>query len=332
MDFDEIYKSMILSEEAVLALVDEYTLYCFYTGIDPLIPGKAYHAPYYRADNFPSFSIFESRSPTLEYMWKDHGTGECGSIFHLIKKVEQLSTRQEVLSRINEDFALGFNTTDPVRKEKQIWYEKPKQDQIKIRIKTQTFTEKGRAFWDQFEIKDDLLSLYNVNQVEFYWSYISQVAPTTAPDPMFSYRVGEYYQLYSPYVNKQYKFRNDLPENYFFGYLQLPTTGDKLIIDKSCKDVIFCKKLGYYAIAGKSETTMVPHNKMLELKDRFNKIYLMLDPDKAGMNQTAKYKELYPWLEVKFLGRAKDKTDLALAVGIAESERIIKQIINEGSN
>lgn len=327
MDFAELYKSIRISEQSVLELVDEYTLYCHYTGIDPLIIGKAYNAPYYRQDLCPSFSVFESKHKGIEFMWKDHTTGESGTIFNLIQKIEQLNSKNEVLALINEDFALGYNTQPPLRKDKIVWYDRPDQNDIKIQIVEQPLTTEGTKFWNQFGITKDLLDFYKAGQVKYFWKYEGQQVPTTASDPTFFYRVGEYYQLYSPFAEKQYKFRNDLPENYFFGYLQLPKTGRLLVIDKSSKDVIFCRSLGFNAISGKSETTMIPHNKILELKDRFTEVYLTLDNDKAGIQQTEKYMALYPWMKPRFLTEAKDKTDLAKLVGVNKAKDIITNLL-----
>lgn len=327
MTFEELYNKIILSGEVILGLVDEYTLYCYYTGIDNLLPGRAYNAPYYRRDTYPSFSIFASKSNTFQYMWKDHATGEFGTIFSLIQKIENLKNIKEVFARIDEDFALGYSTTAPVKREKIVWYNTPQQNDIKIRVNSQPLTVKGKQFWDRFRIGQDLLDEYCVSQVEFFWLYDGQPAPNSAIDPTFSYRIGEYYQLYSPFVSKEYKFRNDLPEDYFFGYLQLPPTGDVLIIDKSSKDVIFCRRLGYWSVSGKSETTFIPDRKILELKERFKTIYLTLDNDKAGRQQTEKYMKLYPWLLPRFLEGAKDKTDLCLKLGFDESARIIRTTI-----
>lgn len=237
MDFDEVYKSIIPSENSILEQVDEYTLYCYYTGIDPLILGKACNCPY-RSDVIPSFSVFPSKSNYVEYMWKDHATGEYGNIFSLIQKIEQLETKKEVLGRINDDFGLGYTISDPTRRDKIIWYERPTLNEIKISVVNQEFTEKGREFWNQFKIDKQLLDLYNVSQSKYYWSYIGQTAPTTVPDPSFNYRIGAYYQIYTPNAPKGQRFRNDLPENYFFGYLQLPKTGDILVIDKDRKSVV----------------------------------------------------------------------------------------------
>ncbi len=330
MDFEQTYRSIFPTPEVILELVDEYTLYCYYTGIDDLAPGRVYCAPYYRKDDNPSFSMYVSNRSEYQYMWKDHATGARGHIFHLIMAIEGLATITEVCGRINHDFALGLGTNDPVRRDKIVWFEKPPDNQIKISIVPYTeWTEKGKTFWKPFRIERGLLDEYGVDQVQFYWSYVGQPAPTTAPDPTFSYRIGKSYQLYSPYALKINKFRNDWPENYFFGYLQLPERGDKLVIDKSSKDVIFCRRLGYNAVCGKSETTFIPERKIIELKNRFDKVYLTLDNDKPGRIQSEKYLSLYPWLHVRFIPQelAKDKTDLCRAVGFEEAERIITQML-----
>jgi hypothetical protein len=329
MDFDEIRKSIIPDQQSILEMVDEYTLYCFYMDIDDLILGKVYPAPY-RVDPIPSFSVFRSLGSGVEFWWKDHGKDESGNIFKLIQKIENLDTLEQVYQRINEDFGLNYNLPTLEKRDKIQLYGTPKESIIKIRVVETTFSSTGLSYWkNPFDIDKTLLDFYNTVQISCYWSYHDQEAPYSVPDPTFAYRTGKYYQIYSPFAPKLYKFRNDLPENYFFGYLQLPKTGNTLVIDKSSKDVIFCRRLGYYAVCGKSETTMIPSAKMLELKERFKDIYLMLDNDEAGKRQTEKYLSLYPWLKPRFINPelAKDKTDLCKRVGFEQAEQIIKQLI-----
>ena len=216
MDFDAAYKSIIPSDISILEQVDEYTLYCYYTGIDPIILSKAYHAPY-RIDKFPSFSIFKTNRSTsgIDYLWKDHMTGESGTIFKLIQKIENLSNSQQVYARINEDFGLGYEL-DPLKpKGKIVLSLPPETSDIKIRVANVPLTEAGLRFWKQFDIDKDRLDKYFTTQIKWYWSYMEQLCPTSVLDPTFAYRVGNYYQIYSPYAPKLYKFRNDLPENYF---------------------------------------------------------------------------------------------------------------------
>ena len=326
MNFHDAYNATVLGADGILAVVDEYTLYCYYTGIEDLMPGKCYRAPY-RNDTVPSLTFFNSRRTHIEYMWKDQATNESGDIFALIKRIEGLATLKDVYARVNHDFDLGFDTPVPPRKEKIVLYDKPSLSGVKITVIEQPFTTVGKSYWGQFRVDSALLERYKVSQVKYYWSYIGQPFPKPVSDPTFAYRIGAYYMLYSPFNNKANKFRNDFPEDYFYGYLQLPAHGDTLVIDKSCKDVIFCARLGYDSVCGKSETTMIPHHKMLELKQRFDTIYLTLDSDDPGRRQTDKYMELYPWLKPRFLVRAKDKTDLCLAVGFERAEAIINDLL-----
>lgn len=328
MDLEGLINSAGPSDENILDAVDEYTLYCYYSGIEDLKLNRVYPAPY-RSDPLPSFVVFlATRVSGVQYLWKDHGKGEIGNIFTLIQRMCNLGSRREVYARISEDFGLGYNLPS-VKREKIILYEAPSVNDIKIRVADIPLTEKGLAYWDQFAIDKKLLDLYNTVQIEWYWSYEGQQSPYLVPDPTFAYRTGQYYQIYSPFAPKQQKFRNDLPENYFFGYLQLPKTGDKLIIDKSCKDVIFCKRLGYDAVCGKSETTFIPDFKMIELHQRFKDIYLMLDNDAAGKKMTDKYLSLYPWLKPRFLSVAKDKTDACKLLGVEGVDKIVQNLLNE---
>lgn len=326
MDFDELYRSIIPSQQSILERVDEYTLYCHYTGIEPLILGKAHQCPY-RIDEIPSFSVFPSKSAHIEFMWKDHATGEYGTIFSLIQKIECLDSLKDVLARINEDFSLGYNTNDPVRKEKIVWYDKPNLNQVNIRIQTQAYSREALNYWKQFEIGEDLLSFYNVDQVKYLWMYEGQLCPTTATELTFSYRVGSSYQIYRPLAPREFRFRNNLPENYFFGYIQLPKQGDVLILDKSFKDLIFCRRLDYWAIAPKSENTMIPETKILELKERFKTIYIMFDSDEPGKRASLKYVQKYPFLKEVFLPKHKDKTDNCIIEGFSNTKTLINGLL-----
>lgn len=331
MDYEELYKRTFNHSQYILDVIDEYTLYCFYTEIEDLELNKAYSCPY-REDPNPSFGIYRTKYDIgVEYYWKDLATGESGNIFKLIQKIEQLESRDQVYQRINEDFEVGLDIGNIQPKEKIKLYNPPKESLIKIRIANVPLTKAGNDFWKQFGIPNELLDFYHTTQIEWYWSYQDQIAPYNVLDPTFAYRIGKYYQVYSPYAPKINKFRNDFPEHYFFGYMQLSKSGEKLIIDKSCKDVIFCRRLGYEAVCPRSETILIPHIKMLEFKQRFKTVYLMLDNDHVGRAQTVKYLELYPWLQVRFLDNYKDKTDMCKGLGVNKTKEIVDQLLNESA-
>lgn len=327
-EFDALASNLLPSRKDILDRVDEYTLYRYYLEQD-FVPGIAVRSPIRDDDDVGSLNVFPAARgrgwDEFEFTWKDHGRGISGNIFHLVQLKYGLRTFEEVYSKINEDFELDLNL--PAVGEKISLFVRPPKFDSTIKVKSIPFSVKGKELWDTFRVDKALLDFYNTTQIECAWIGDTEV-PRVMPDPTFAYRIGNYYQLYSPYAEKERKFRNNLPENYFFGYIQLPPEMDLLIIDKSAKDVIFDRRLGYWAVTGKSETTMIPREKMLELRRRAKRILLMLDPDAAGIMQTEKYLQLYPWLEPKFLTDAKDKTDLCKAVGFDKAEVTIQELIN----
>lgn len=330
-EFDAIASKLLPSRHDILSRVDEYSLYRFYLDdfVGEFIPGIPICSPLRGDDTVRSFNVFPAAKgrgwDEFEYTWKDHGRGWSGNIFTLIKILYSLDSYSEVYALINQDFCLDLNIPS-IDGQKLKLYDKPEFHSFKISVKSCSLTEKGRAFWDQFRITDSILAQYNTTQIEYYWGGNSDT-PTVCPDPTFAYRIGQHYQIYSPYAPKSRKFRNDLPANYFFGYLQLPSQLDLLVIDKSCKDVMFNRRLDLWAVCGKSETTFIPEKKMYELKERCKRMVLMLDNDTAGLMQTEKYLQLYPWLEPKFLTGAKDKTDLCKAVGFEQAATEIYRLL-----
>lgn len=322
---DQVYRQFMPTRANILEAVDEYTLYCFYTEIPDLVPKKRYSSPI-RDEGIASFNIFPANQiPDCEFAWKDHGIGISGDIFRLIKLRYGLKTEEEVISLICQDFTLDFRTEKI--EAKISLFKKPEVSPVKIKIHSIPFTKQAYEYWAQFGITPKTVVKYNTTQIDYYWTVEDQAYPTSATPMTFAYRVGQYYQLYSPLASKEEKWRTDFPPGYFLGYQQLPETGEILVIDKSNKDVMLDYELGYPATAGKSETTMIPPGKMLEFKTRFKKIFLTLDPDNAGKLQTEKYMKLYPWLEPRFLTQAKDKTDLVKLVGFDNAKTIINQLL-----
>lgn len=78
----------------------------------------------------------------------------------------------------------------------------------------------------------------------------------------------------------------------------LPKSGDAIVITKSLKDIMVLYEFGIPAIAPISENcylTDAQHNKLV---NRFNKVILFYDNDKAGIHNLNKFRkehsELYP--------------------------------------
>ncbi len=288
------------------------------------MPGKVYNSPL-RTDHNPSFVFYETNKyPDVEYMWKDMALCCSGSIFKLVAMLHGCSYG-ESFDIILKDFGI----VDGEHNHKIVRYDRPEKIITDIRVRSIPFSDAGLAYWNQFGITPNLLSRYHTTEIDCLWTYDGQDIPFHVHKPTFAYRINKYYLIYSPLLPRKAKgrFINNLPPGYVFGFNQLPPYGDKLIIDKSAKDTIFCASINLDAVCSKGETILIPEVIMNNLHERFKDIYLMLDPDEAGRRATDEYLKLYPYLKPRFLEQAKDKTDLVKLVGVNQAKEIINQLI-----
>lgn len=290
----DYYLKITHKREQLLEQVDEYSIYEYY--IEDFELDKALRVPY-REDNNPSFSVFESDGDGPLYKWYDHARGDHGDIVDLLFRLNPGKKLYEIIDMVKSD--LGGKKPRP---------RKPKTP-TKIEIIPMSYSQQDLAYWNLHGITIGTLIKYNVFSVARYFLNGAEKVP---PGLMYAYQIDDLYKLYSPHPKF---FINNYTRDMVEGLKQLPERGDILIIDKSLKDIMFCHEIGYPAVAGKSEGTLICSEIMLNLKSRFKRLVLMLDNDEAGKRCTEKYLEAYPFLEHKFLEGAKDKTDLCKLKG-----------------
>lgn len=322
---------MRVTEEFILKRIDDYEIFCHYLNDDIKI-GKAYRSPFH-VDKKPSFSLYIPEYPSNNFFergfslcFKDFSLGIWGDVFVFISILFNISKSDAILKIAND----LLNTNYEIKDIKLVHKNRIKKQKegISINIVTKDFDSDSLNYWNEIGINKDTLNKYNTNQL---LKYTINNNTFLADKYSFSYEVCGKYQIYQPF--SKYKFFNNLESNMFFGYLQLPENGDKLIIDKSNKDIMFCDEvLNIPAISPKAEGIMIPELALLELKDRFSNIYLMLDNDKAGHKATLKYIQKYKFLKPIFLPLDKDKTDCAKRVGVNQAREHILNIINEYNN
>ena len=305
---DSLYHSYVLSGPSILSKIDSFTLYCYYLGYVPDIHQR-YISPLRPDDTNESFCLFEARDGSFRY--HDFGINKNGDVFNLISKLHNCSY-QEALAKVNQDFGLGFN--DVPEKELEIVkltpIIKPKR---KLQVTTKReFSKYGKAYWDQYHITENILSRYNVREVEWLHFDDSGFRPNSLA---FDYRIGNYHKIYQPY-NQKYKFISSYPRNYIEGYLQLKYKSDTLIITKSLKDVMCLDVLGWEAVSPKSENTPISDHLIKKLKQRYKYIYLLFDNDSAGKRGATNYN--FPEI---YLKSGKDISDVIQDHGLAHARR-----------
>jgi hypothetical protein len=279
----------VLSLSNILKRVDEYELYCHYLGFEPEVR-CSYSSPLREGDNTPSFSFFDTEtSEVVEFYWKDAGANISGSISTLVREMYGLSSIREALTKIDQDFDLGFTSGTaykhviPIRKRKL-----RKKTASDIIISSKPFSKEARAYWETFGITLDTLRKYNVTQLNYY--ILNNT--TFYCDFSFAYKIGDKYKVYSP-RNSKYRFINNYHATFIEGYLQLDHNSNTLIITKSTKDVMALYEMGYEAISPRSESTPIPEVVFPKLDKMYKNIYVLFDNDLKHNGHLYPYPKIY---------------------------------------
>lgn len=319
---------LLFTERDILERVDEYTLYCFYLGYEPLI-GAKYSSPL-RSDTSPSWGIFEpTRVPTdyekgdraHEFLWKDNGTGRVGNIFNLIQAVYGYGTTREALMKVCADFNLGGTKEDmrllPIKERRYV-------DPVDIAVASKPFTNRDLQWWKQFHITKDILDMYTTTAVKHYWIAEWQRFPSYPHGLGYAYREYDKYQLYFPQAGKKDKFRTNYTDVCVHGFRQLCFNSELCIITKSRKDVMCLRAHEYDAVSPRSETTMLPAECIAFLQRKYKEIRILFDNDQKK-NNAGDYP--FPSLVVPPETRSKDVSDHNRDHGPYKTSEMLKKIL-----
>lgn len=313
-----------ITKEEILKYLDPYSIITHYIGTE-LEPNVAYTSPLREKDENPSFSIFYgygSRGDSDMVYFKDHVIGT-GDVFLFVKLKLGLSTFQDVLNVIDEDFELGLRAsgTAPVKRNESLIKIKPViKERAKLEIISKNYeSEKYKNYWASINVRKEIRDLYYFSDLDAYKVIRGkEVKCVSAYGLTIGYTIGKYHKVYCPFKDKGDKFKNDFPPNYIEGHMQIDwTRNDLLVITKSMKECAFFRaNYNIQAVAGKSESTEI-YPEFIEIyRKHFKRVVVWLDPDPAGEKNANKYISKYPWMEKITRPenvRGKDPTDIYLA-------------------
>lgn len=329
---EQYVKENSLNKENVLRLVDEYTLYAHYLDFAPELSIR-YKSPIRHKDDYASFTLFPSNNSFYEYLWKDHAMNVSGSIFKLIGYLIDSHNLNDILTHINTEFDLGLGTTK-VNDTKIIKYDRPQQrEETVIKVRTRDWNEEDRVYWSIQGISIDTLKRHNVFPITCFWTNEEQTYPIFPKGLCYAYAIGDKFKIYQPF-NPDYKFITNYPNTFIEGFIQLDwEDGKLLVITKSMKEVMwFRENMRLNAVAGKSESTIIPVEYINLFKQKFRRIIVFLDPDRAGYKQAYKYQELYgfDWVTLYpcMLTGAKDPTDCNKLHGLEYTKNVVSKLIS----
>ena len=272
----------------------------------------------------PSMCIYIDK--TGQYMFKDFSTGKGGSAIELVKLLTGLPYHQAcqlVIEKYN-DFVLHNNGGYDIKEFKQ---------SSKYRVTSynmRNWSTQDQYFWTQFNIGSKLLEAHIVRPLESYC--MTKDGNELCIKGLYLYGYfkadGALYKIYQPKtLDKKFIKVAD----YVQGIHQC--TGEKyLIITSSLKDIMSIKSLKLKhldIIAPDSENSMLKHEMMEELEQKYKKIILLFDNDDAGIESMKKYKERFPFVEIAVLPMSKDISDSIKDYGAKEVRNRLVPILDK---
>jgi len=313
----------------ILKLTTEYDIYSFYIG-DQFKIGKVMRSPL-REDIHPSFGIYKS-SIGGNLMWKDQATGKTGNVIQFICE-KYGETYEQSVKRIFSDIENANIVTTEIGRGIQEQYRKTK---TVLSVQKKNFTEIDDIYWGQYFVTREILKKYNVYPIQTFW--INDLPSTlfyTKENPLYAYQVFDKFQIYCPYGDRKNKFRTNTGIYDLHGLEQLPNYGNLLIITKSKKDVLVLDRLGYCAVAPSiGENAPIPDNIINNLKERFKRIVILYDNDKAGINGAKKLatehslEYVYVPIEYYTMFKIKDISDYIKNYRITKTRELLKNILS----
>jgi energy-coupling factor transporter ATP-binding protein EcfA2 len=314
-------------------------------GAQYCVLNKAFKSPFYPDTKASCYLYFDKKSN--QYKYKDFGNNEFdGDCFQLWGIIHNLNCHNkqdfiQILHVINEQLHLQLTTvinerSNPMPKtlptinkvlDIQDGTKKPipaPQNQIAQEsqvlhssLQEQALQQNDWDYWSQYGITKEVLQQYQVialqqltgsnKEGKEYQLHYSKT------QPMYGYKGRKHVKIYRPHSKFRFLYTGTLPEQYLFGFEQLPLRADILFITGGEKDVMSLAAKGFHAISLNSETAHLPKNILNGLTYRFKHIVLLYDVDDTGiaaMEKLTKEYQILKSLRLPLKG-TKDEKDIS---------------------
>ena len=272
--------------------------------------GKNFRSPFYD-DKKASCTIYQDHSGVWRY--KDFGNGGSGGdAFWFVGQLfgYNLSSQfPKILAQIVQDLNLPLDITTqeslakaPIRPpvsapSSDLPVSQPSMTD-KYSIQSQPFTEPDLEFWGKYGISQETLERYGVSSLASFSSYNRKGKPYqlhyNSTEPMYCYQLGDSVKIYRPQSKVRFLNAGVRSRDYLFGYAQLPTKGEYVLLTGGEKDVLSLASHGFSAFCLNSETSHLPQTLLHGLSDRFDMVGVLYDMDDTGVRQSQQILEDNP--------------------------------------
>lgn len=318
-------KKSVINLDNILSKISEAEIASFYFDIVS-IPTKI-KSPL-RFEKHPSFGIFSPDG--IKVCFKDFATGQSGGIIHLLELVYNKSF-EEVIQMIYTDFNLMHKNIS-VRKTSEKFKILNKKVPTILSCKIRKWKKYDIEYWKSYGISYKWLEYAEIYPISHKIIYKDNKQYTFGADK-YAYVYIERKEgnislkIYQPFNKEGFKWCTNNDSSVISLWTKIPENGQILCICSSVKDALCLTcNTKIPAIAIQSETTRLSKTAVKELKRRFNNIYIFLDNDVAGIENShiltteTGFKELI----LPKIGNAKDISDLYKSLG---DKKKFKEII-----
>lgn len=313
--------------EDVLARTTEFDILYHYFNVSEL--PTIIHSPL-RQDNRPSFGLYTLDGKRVHYT--DLATKDRGGLFDLLMKYWGESYK-DMLNHLWKDLPNFSNANvqfNSMKSERTYQYQSLKSRNIDLQCKVREWRDYDIEYWASYGISLEWLKYADIYPIS-HKIVIRDGQRYVFGADKYAYAYVERKEgkvtlkIYQPYNKGGYKWSNRHDRSVISLWTKVPEYGDRICICSSMKDALcLWANTGIPALAIQGESYGMSNTAVGELKRRYKEVFIALDGDKAGVEDSIKLQKetAFKIIDCPLIDKAKDWSDIYYFYG---KEALLKE-------
>ena len=313
--------------EDVLARTTEFDILYHYFNVSEL--PTIIHSPL-RQDNRPSFGLYTLDGKRVHYT--DLATKDRGGLFDLLMKYWGESYK-DMLNHLWKDLPNFSNANvqfNSMKSERTYQYQSLKSRNIDLQCKVREWRDYDIEYWASYGISLEWLKYADIYPIS-HKIVIRDGQRYVFGADKYAYAYVERKEgkvtlkIYQPYNKGGYKWSNRHDRSVISLWTKVPEYGDRICICSSMNDALcLWANTGILALAIQGESYGMSNTAISELKRRYKEVFIALDGDKAGVEDSIKLQKetAFKIIDCPLIDKAKDWSDIYYFYG---KEALLKE-------
>lgn len=313
--------------EDVLARTTEFDILYHYFNVSEL--PTIIHSPL-RQDNRPSFGLYTLDGKRVHYT--DLATKDRGGLFDLLMKY-WVESYKDMLNHLWKDLPNFSNANvqfNSMKSERTYQYQSLKSRNIDLQCKVREWRDYDIEYWASYGISLEWLKYADIYPIS-HKIVIRDGQRYVFGADKYAYAYVERKEgkvtlkIYQPYNKGGYKWSNRHDRSVISLWTKVPEYGDRICICSSMKDALcLWANTGIPALAIQGESYGMSNTAISELKRRYKEVFIALDGDKAGVEDSIKLQKetAFKIIDCPLIDKAKDWSDIYYFYG---KEALLKE-------